>query len=287
MADVAPMLLSTTDSEPTGGEWVLEPKWDGFRFLYRLSGDGAATCWTRHGKRHDRKLPYIDTELRDLFPDETVLDGELVALGRGPDGVVRHDFERLRSVLATGSAHRPSAQSPSLQYVVFDVLELGGEDLRRRTWRGRRAALEASVDAPTDHVSLTETLEPSEECHERLIAAGFEGSVYKRRSSTYRCGQRSGSWLKRKARHELDVLIRPLLTREGIVERVSCTLPMDDELVRVGYAEVRRPEVRELLAAQPEEFSGHLAGVVFSSVSARGELREARLVALEPVSSPA
>jgi len=54
---------------------------------------------------------------------------------------------------------------------------------------------------------------------------------------------------------------------------------VDDRLVRVGYAEVRQPAVSELLAAQPEEFSGHPAGVVFSSVSARGERREARLVA--------
>ena len=276
------MLLSTTNSEPTGGDWVLEPKWDGFRFLYRLSRAGEVACWTRHGKRHDRKLPYIEAELRDLFLDETVLDGELVAVGRGADGVVRHDFERLRSVLATRSAHRPSAQTPALQYVVFDVLELGGADLRGRRWEERRAALEAVVEAPSDHVSLTETLEPSEKCHERLIAAGFEGSVYKRRSSTYRCGQRSASWLKRKARHEFDVLIRPLLTRKGIVERVSCALPMDGELVSAGYAEVRQPEVREMLAAQPEEFAAHCASVVFSSVSARGELREARLVALDP-----
>src|SRR5829696_411633 len=281
MATVAPMLLSTTRSQPIGRDWVLEPKWDGFRFLYRLSGDGAATCWTRHANRHDRKLPYIDAELRGLFPDETVLDGELVALGRGPDGVVRHDFERLRSILATRSAHRPSAQIPALQYVVFDGLELGGEDLRDRSWRERRAALEAAVAAPTDHVSLTETLEPLEECHERLIGAGFEGSVYKRRSSTYRCGQRSTSWLKRKARHELEVVIRPLLTREGIVERVSCALPVDDRLVRVGYAEVLQTEARERLAAQSEELGS--ASVVFSSVSARGELREARLVALAPV----
>jgi bifunctional non-homologous end joining protein LigD len=281
MVAVAPMLLSSTRSAPAGADWILEPKWDGFRFLFSLSRGGELACWTRHGSRHDRKLPYIDAELRGLFPDETVLDGELVALGRGPDGVVRHDFERLRSVLATEGAHRPSARIPALQYVVFDVLELGGEDLRDRSWRDRRAALEAAVAAPTDHVSLTETLEPSEECHERLIAAGFEGSVYKRRSSTYRCGQRSGSWLKRKARHQLEVVIRPLITRAGIVERVSCALRADDRLVRVGYAEVLQAEVRERLAAQPEGLGS--ASVVFSSVSARGELREARLVAPDPI----
>lgn len=281
MAHVAPMLLSTTDSEPTAGDWVLEPKWDGFRFLCRLSRGGEVRCWTRHGNRHDRKLPYIDAELRGLFPDETVVDGELVALGRGLDGVVRHDFERVRSVLAAGRPHRPSARSPALQYVVFDVLELAGADLRDRTWRERRAGLEAAVDVPTDHVSLTETLEPSEECHRRLIASGFEGSVYKRRFSTYRCGRRSASWLKRKARHELDVVVRPFITRKGSIERVSCALTVDGELVPVGYAEVWRSELREQLASHPDRSAGHRASVSFSSVSARGELREARLTVLE------
>ena len=105
--------------------------------------------------------------------------------------------------------------------------------------------------------------------------------VYKCRSSTYRCGQRSASWIKRKARHELDVLIRPLLTRKGIVERVSCDLPVDERLIRVGYAEVLEAKVRERLAAHPEELAS--ASVAFSSVSARGERREARLVSPEPV----
>ena len=283
MVAAAPMLLSSTRSAPAGGDWVLEPKWDGFRFLYRLAEKGQATCWTRHGNRHDRKLPYIDAELRDLFPDETVLDGELVALGRGPDGVVRHDFERLRAVHATRSPHRPSARNPALQYVIFDALEVGGEDLRGRSWEERRAALETLIKSKPSamHVSLTETLDPSQECHDRLIAAGFEGSVYKRRSSIYRCGHRSGSWLKRKARHELNVVVRPFVTREGIVERVSCSVTVDSELVPVGYAEVWRSELRERLARHPDRSSGHRASVSFSSVSARGELREARLTVLE------
>jgi hypothetical protein len=33
MVTVAPILLSTTVSQPMGGDWALEPKWDVFRFL--------------------------------------------------------------------------------------------------------------------------------------------------------------------------------------------------------------------------------------------------------------
>src|SRR5215210_3375160 len=169
-----PMLLGSTTSCPASGDWVLEPKWDGYRFLFELSPKGVR-CWTRHGKRHDGKLPYIEEPLTDLFPTGTVLDGELVALGRDSDGDVRHDFGRIGAVLGTKHPHRPTADKPALHYVVFDVLRLAGRDLRERLWFERREELEAHLDSSWEGVSLTDTLEASDACHERLVAAGFEG----------------------------------------------------------------------------------------------------------------
>jgi ATP-dependent DNA ligase len=107
----------------------LEPKWDGYRFLVELSPKGVR-CWTRHGKRHDGKLPYIEEQLADLFPKGTVLDGELVALDRDKHGEVRHDFGRIGAVLGTKHPHRPTPEKPVLHYVVFDVLGLRREGAR-------------------------------------------------------------------------------------------------------------------------------------------------------------
>src|SRR3712207_7387008 len=55
------------------------------------------------------------------------------------------------------------------------------------------------------------------------------GSVYKRRDSRYASGRRSRSWLKRKARHELEVVIGHLVRNQGKVERASCSVARSEE----------------------------------------------------------
>jgi len=52
-------------------EWIVEPKWDGYRCLVWSDATGRATCWTRQRKPLDPKgigLP--------LFPPRSLLDGE-------------------------------------------------------------------------------------------------------------------------------------------------------------------------------------------------------------------
>jgi bifunctional non-homologous end joining protein LigD len=273
------MLLGSATSSPAQDGWILEPKWDGYRFLFELSPKGAR-CWTRHGKRHDGKLPYIEKELAGLFPGGAVVDGELVALGGSSDGAVRDDFGRIGSVLGRRGAHRPRPESPALHYLVFDVLALEGQDLRNRPWSERRSVLEDRCGSALANVSLTDTLEASDACHERLLEAGFEGSVYKRENSRYLSGRRPNSWLKRKARHELEVVLGHVVRNRENVERANCAIQhRDGQLLKVGYAEVWDAELRERLASGVGVRSRR-AKVCFSSVSARGELREARLIAL-------
>ena len=274
------MLLGSTKTAPIGDDWVLEPKWDGYRFLFELSPRGVR-CWTRHGKRHDGKLRYIEEQLAEVFPHGAVLDGELVALGRDEHGEVRHDFGRIGAVLGASYPHQPGADKPALHFVAFDLLGLEGRDLRDSPWLERREALDAHFDSSRENVSLTDTLPASEECHERLIAAGFEGSVYKRRDSRYASGRRSTSWLKRKARHELEVVLRHLVRDGGRVERAGCAIPASDgRLVGVGWAEVWDPLVRDALACAATAHEPTRAKVCFSSYSARGELRETRVTEL-------
>jgi hypothetical protein len=47
---------------------VLEPQWDGFRFLFEHSSHGSMGCWTRPAKRHDGNLLYIEEPLAGRFP---------------------------------------------------------------------------------------------------------------------------------------------------------------------------------------------------------------------------
>jgi ATP-dependent DNA ligase len=91
---VEPMLLSSARAWPPGPGWVLEPKWDGFRRRAAARG-GRVRCWTRHGTPLIARGGAIAQELLELLPDDSLVDGELVALGVDEQGRVGQDFARL------------------------------------------------------------------------------------------------------------------------------------------------------------------------------------------------
>ena len=189
---LAPMLLTSARQWPTGGDWALEPKWDGYRFVAHVE-NGRARCWTRHGTDVTSRVGGLADELAELLPDRSVIDGELVALAPGPDGEAGQDFNRLwRTVFGAADDH--------LSLVVFDAPVLAGEPLAARPWHERRSALEAAFPTPGAAVSLIDVFDADPVIHDRLVTLGFEGSVLKRRDGRYLPGQRSRSWRKHKTR---------------------------------------------------------------------------------------
>jgi ATP-dependent DNA ligase len=130
----------------------------------------------------NQKFPYIATALNDL-PDDTVIDGELVALG--PDG--RPDFNLLQNFR--------SAESRILYYA-FDILIHRGRDLTKLPLSERRAVLEAVIN-PGEHVALSQVSNrPAAEMLKFAKDHGLEGVVAKRSDSLYQAGQRTGLWSK-------------------------------------------------------------------------------------------
>lgn len=89
------MLLTTAREWPAGGDWILEPKWDGYRFVAHVE-NGRARCWTRHGTEVTARVNVVARELVELLPDHSIVDGELVALATGARGEPGQDFNRLR-----------------------------------------------------------------------------------------------------------------------------------------------------------------------------------------------
>jgi ATP-dependent DNA ligase len=85
VSSLAPILLTSAREWPVGGDWVLEPKWDGYRLVASVEG-GRARCWTRHGTELTSRVGALADELVELLPDHSVIDGELVVLARGPGG---------------------------------------------------------------------------------------------------------------------------------------------------------------------------------------------------------
>src|ERR1700677_1853011 len=127
---IEPMLLQRTEKLPEGPEWLIELKVDGYRALAIKSGR-KVQLRSRNDNDFDSRYPGIVKALAAM-PDETVIDGEVVALDQ--DG--RPSFNILQN---HGSAGIP------LHFFIFDLLTLQGRDVMVEPLVKRRELIEKHV----------------------------------------------------------------------------------------------------------------------------------------------
>src|ERR1700759_5665066 len=138
---VAPMLAKAVPAMPSG-DYVFEPKWDGFRSIVFRDGDEVEI-----GSRNERPMTRYFPELADAMlahlPERCVIDGEIVL----PDfSTGRLDFEALQLRLdPAASRGKLLAEQTPAHFVAFDLLALGAEDYTGRPFAERRAALESAL----------------------------------------------------------------------------------------------------------------------------------------------
>lgn len=180
---VEPMLLFRTDRLPEGAQWLYELKFDGYRAEAIKTG-GAVQLRSRNDNDFNSRYPMIVNALAPL-PDETVVDGEVVAL----DENGKPSFNTLQNYGSSGA---------SLYYFIFDLLILRGDDLTAEPLMKRREILERKIlpemDEPIRYSPVLEGSLP--DLIQSVKAQSLEGLVAKRRDSRYEPGQRSGAWQK-------------------------------------------------------------------------------------------
>lgn len=180
---IEPMLLLRTEKLPEGPDWQYELKFDGYRALAIKSG-GKVMLRSRNDNDFNGRYPGIAKAMAAL-PDETVVDGEVVAL----DEAGRPSFNRLQNY---GSAGAP------LHFFIFDLLVLKGKNVMNESLTKRRELLEKHVFPKMEEpIRYSPVLEASlGELIQSVKEQGLEGLVSKRRDSKYEPGQRSGAWQK-------------------------------------------------------------------------------------------
>ena len=141
---VSPMLAKLARELPTSGgkagDFLFEPKWDGFRAIVFRDGDDVE-IGSRNEKPLTRYFPDLVEPLRANLPERCVVDGEIViATERGLD------FDRL-SLRIHPAASRVAmlAEETPASFVAFDLLADADGDLRELPFRERRARLEAAL----------------------------------------------------------------------------------------------------------------------------------------------
>lgn len=129
-AFIEPMLLLRKESLPEGPEWLIELKLDGYRALAMKTG-GKVQLRSRNDNDFSARYAGIVKALAAM-PDETVIDGEVVAL----DEEGRPSFNTLQN---HGSAAAP------VHFFIFDLLILKGRNVMGEPLKERRRLLEKHV----------------------------------------------------------------------------------------------------------------------------------------------
>ncbi|HEX4891959.1 MAG TPA: ATP-dependent DNA ligase [Hyphomicrobiaceae bacterium] len=183
-----PMEARSAERLPTGSEWQLEPKWDGFRCLVFREGERVEL--KGRAKPLTRFFPeVVDAALK--WPAERfVLDGELIIpAGQG----LSFDALQARLHPAESRIARLSRETPA-SFVVFDALAIGEQQLMQAPLSERRAALESLFDehqAPDGFVLSPATRDRRAAADWLAGKAGLDGVVAKRLDQAYTPGERT------------------------------------------------------------------------------------------------
>ena len=222
-----PMLASVTPAPLDDPHLVYEPKYDGIRAIAEVGKD--VHLWSRLGNEKTSQFPEIVAALRQWarpLRAPVVLDGEIVALNAKGEpagfqqlqgrihlldaGAVR-DAARLKAHAPSAKVERdPSAERPTVAYIVFDLLREGSKDWRERPLLERREALERlfSKRKPTEIVRVSTIARgDGRALYDQAHAHGWEGLIAKHAQSLYKSGKRTPDWRKIKIVREQEFVI--------------------------------------------------------------------------------
>jgi bifunctional non-homologous end joining protein LigD len=255
---LTPMLAEEADTVPEGDEWRMEQKIDGWRFLF-LRDEGRVRSFAgRNSSEKTGSLPALEGHLNDILPNGTVIDGELIGRETGV-------------AVASAIAH----QLP-VEFVVFDVLYVDGQDVRPLPFRQRRELIEQidfdglnawrSVVAPARHSD-----------YELLVKAGAEGVVAKRLEAPYFAG-RSRSWIKVKAKATLEAEVIGFEPGSGSWAEYLGAMTIRCENGTQTTVRMKNDEMRDQVTANPAAYRGRILEITHNGLGKSGVPRHPRFL---------
>jgi len=254
------MLAKLADDLPIG-DFLYEPKWDGFRAIVFRSADGLY-IQSRDVRPLDRYFPELHEALLERMPANTVLDGEIViATAQG----LNFDALQLRLHPAASRVEKLAKLTPS-SFVAFDLLAIAERNLMPASQAARRAALEellAAVRPPLYLTPATRDRALALDWLTRFEGAGLDGVVAKLASGTYAPGKRAMIKVKhartadcvvagfrwhKSGQDSIGSLLLGLYDEQGVLQHVGVTsaftTAMRRQLVK-ELAPLRRDAMRD------------------------------------------
>ena len=306
--DVEVMKATRREGAFSDPGWVFELKYDGYRLIAEVE-KGESVLISRNGNDLTPTFPEVAHALRGLPYEGLVLDGEVVVHDeRGLPSFGR--LQRRGRLQNRKDIARAALELPATYYA-FDLLAIGGADLRGLPLLERKALLRDVL--PTlgplrysDHVP-----EQGEALMAQVEEMGLEGIVAKRADAPY-AGGRAGSWYKIPALSTDDFVVvgftDPATGRPGFgalhMARYVCDTLTWAGSVGTGYSEAKLNEIRkalepleeagarELVAGAPKTRGSHwvrpelVVEVTFKDITADGMIRHGSFVRLRDDKRP-
>jgi DNA ligase-1 len=178
-------------------DWLLEWKWDGIR-AQLIRREGRASLWSRGEEMIAGTFPDL-MQAAALMPTGTVVDGEILAWN--DQGLTPLPFSALQKRLNRKNVELTFWPDVPLVFMIFDLLELGGEDLRSQPLSNRRQRLRDLPMPDLFRISTEITVKEWSELPaliEQSRSKRVEGLMLKRLDSPYLPGRPVGPWWKLK-----------------------------------------------------------------------------------------
>jgi ATP-dependent DNA ligase len=231
---VKPMLAKSVPEVPDG-DYLYEPKWDGFRCIVFRDGE-EVELGSRNERPLTRYFPEVVEAVKAQLPEHCVVDGEIVIAGE-----VGLDFEALlQRIHPAASRVNMLAETTPASFVAFDLLALDGESLMDRPQGERRSRLEQALASAAPPVHLTPaTTDPAlaREWFTLFEGAGLDGVMAKPAGGVYAPDKRS--MLKIKHARTADCVVGAFRWHKSGPVVGSLVLGLHDEagnLQHVGVA---------------------------------------------------
>lgn len=194
------------------GDYFGSVKKDGFWYQFEKTKEGKCYLFSRtistktgHLVEKSEWVPHITKILDEILPNGSILIGEIYYPNR-----TSKDVTKVMQCLLEKALERQEKDEEKLHYYVHDIIYYKDEDIRQMNAWNRYNLLRAilcGIESP--YIELAEGVDSNlEEYIQSNFAKGEEGTVLKKKNSSYQDGKRP-AWetLKFKTLSSVDVVI--------------------------------------------------------------------------------
>jgi ATP-dependent DNA ligase len=221
---IQPMLAQDGHGTKFPSEFDVQMKFDGGRTMTK---DGDRVLYSRGNKTYN--VAHITAELKAMFPDDVMTDGELYLHGV--------PLQTIMSLIK-----KPQVQSKDIEYHIYDIPS-------DKPWNERKKILNSFKSS--GHIKIVETYTVKSEqelvaLHDKFVEAGYEGAIIRLDGRGYEFGKRSSLLLKWKAFEDAEFKIVGIKVGTGKMSECPIFICQNDindktfDVVPIGTMKARK-----------------------------------------------